>query len=255
MSKNLDNATFAGILQDHLIKGGFYKGNRDEWAGPGTRSAWRKSVGLEAQPEPLIITGPIVNDRGDMPRPAESYRLPRETAAAMTAFYGAPSASPTNLAWFSFPYDGMRLYSRNGAKLRDAVGNDGIPDHRCHEMLVGRFQAALHEIYLMLGPEQFEKEGWHCYGGFHNYRNKTGGSGLSTHAWGIAVDMNQDENTWNMTTTTFSGRAIDVLERWGFLSGGRAWGRDWMHFQAAIPNLSQGSYYSRVGLPKNIVVA
>jgi hypothetical protein len=253
MSKTTDNARFAGMLQDHLIEGGWYKGARDEWAGPSTQASWRKSIGLAAEPAPVVIPGPPVTYPADLPQPAATYRLPRETSAAMTAFYGAPSKSPTNLAWFSFPYDGVRLYSRKGSPIRDAVGNDGLPDHRCHEMLVGRFQTALQEIYITLGRAQFESEGWHCYGGFHNYRKKTGGSGLSTHAWGIAVDLNQDENSYNSRTTTFSDRGIDIMERWGFLSGFRAWGRDAMHFQAAVPNLSSGSYYARNGFPKNII--
>lgn len=111
------------------------------------------------------------------------------------------------------------------------------------------------EIFLTLGKERFEKEGWHVYGGFHNYRTKTGGSGLSTHAWAIAVDLNQDENYYAKTTTTFSDTGIDIMEKWGFLSGFRAWTKDAMHFQAVIPNISKGSYYAIHGLPKNIKIA
>jgi hypothetical protein len=67
--------------------------------------------------------------------------------------------------------------------------------------------------------------------------------------------MNPAENTFAQRTTTFSDVAIDIMERWGWLSGGRAWGKDWMHFQAVIPNVSSGSYYDTHGLPKNIAHA
>jgi hypothetical protein len=183
-----------------------------------------------------------------------SYRLPRETTAAMTAIYGAPSESADSLAWFSFPHPGTRLYSRDGAALRSYVGDSRL-DHRTHRLLADRLTNALAEIYAVLGPEQFEKEGWHVYGGSHNYRPKVGGSSLSTHAWAAAVDMNPAENVFAQRTTTFSDRAIDIMEKWGFLSGGRAWGKDWMHFQAVIPTISAGSYYDRTGLPKHITPA
>jgi hypothetical protein len=183
-----------------------------------------------------------------------SYRLPRETTAAMTAIYGAPSASADSLAWFSFPHPRTRLYSRDGALLRDYAGDSRL-DHRTHRLLADRLTGALAEIHATLGGEQFEREGWHVYGGSHNYRPKVGGSSLSTHAWAAAVDMNPAENVFAQRTTTFSDRAIDIMEKWGFLSGGRAWGKDWMHFQAVIPSISAGSYYDRNGLPKHITPA
>lgn len=253
MSKVSDNERMAGILQVDLKAGGWYQGIVDEWAGPATQSAYARSKG-QAPPVLPPVTG-LPPDLTLLPKPAEFYLLPRETESAMTAFYGAPSKNPTNLDYFSFPYAGIRLYSRDGVFLTDRVGNDGLPDHRCHRLLVGRFEAALMEIFLTLGKERFEKEGWHVYGGFHNYRTKTGGSGLSTHAWAIAVDLNQDENYYAKTTTTFSDTGIDIMEKWGFLSGFRAWTKDAMHFQAVIPNISKGSYYAIHGLPKNIKIA
>jgi hypothetical protein len=134
------------------------------------------------------------------------------------------------------------------------VGDSRL-DHRTHKLLADRLTNALAQIHERLGRIQFEKEGWHVYGGSHNYRPKVGGSTLSTHAWAAAVDMNPAENTFAQLTTTFSDVAIDIMERWGWLSGGRAWGKDWMHFQAVIPNVSSGSYYATHGLPKNIAQA
>jgi hypothetical protein len=189
-----------------------------------------------------------------MPVAPERIVLPRETNAAMTAAYGVPSKSPSYLDWFSFPHPSTRLYSRTGAQLKDHVGDSRL-DHRTHRILAPRLTAALTEIYMTLGREQFEKEGWHVYSGSHNYRPTTGGGRLSTHAWAAAVDFNGNENIFGSTKTTFSNRAIDIMEKWGYLSGGRAWGKDWMHFQAVIPSFSSGSYYAKNGLPKNIVAA
>lgn len=189
-----------------------------------------------------------------LPAPPQRIALPRETSADMTRIYGAPSSSPSYLAWFSFPHPASRLYSRTGDLLRNHVG-DARLDHRTHRLLAERLTNALAEIYQALGREQFEREGWHVYGGSHNYRPTTSGGRLSTHAWAAAVDFNPAENPFASTRTTFSDRAMDIMERWGFLSGGRAWGKDWMHFQAAIPGVSAGSHYQRHGLPKNIAQA
>lgn len=196
-------------------------------------------------PQPAASTGPVA--------PA-TIRLRWDNSAAMTAFYGSPSASPNYLGWFSFPHPATRLYSRTGSMLKDYQGDSRL-DHRTHRLLADRLTNALAEIYRTLGRDKFEREGWMIYGGSHNYRPTTSGGRLSTHSWAAAVDMNPNENTFHKKTTTFSDLAIDIMEKWGFLSGGRAWGKDWMHFQASIPGFSSGSYYAKNGLPKNIVAA
>lgn len=203
---------------------------------------------LLAVDKPPVVTPPVV-----VPVVAKSYTLPKENNSAISAVYGQPSQN-MSLAYFSFPTDKIVLYSRDGAQLINRVG-DFRDDHMTHPKLAERLTNALAEIYLTLGEKEFIRQGWHVYGGSHNYRTKTGGSSLSTHAWAAAVDINPDENYYAKTSTTFSDIAIDIMEKWGFLSGGRAWGKDWMHFQAVIPNVSSGSYYARNGLPSNIIVA
>lgn len=250
MSKSSANDWFVREMQIHLMELGLYSGYIDGWAGPLTVGAWRESIGAAVVPAPPID----VPEAGDGPLPAPGYRLPRETDAEMTAFYGAPSKSPGYLDWFSFPDEETRLYNRIGTRLQDRAGDERL-DHKCHKLLVGRLTAALAEIYVRLGQTEFRRQGWHVYGGCHNYRKKTGGRSLSTHSWGVAVDVNPGENPYQGSKPTFSDEAINTMERWGFLSGGRAWGRDWMHFQAVIPNISSGSYYDLRGLPKNIVAA
>ena len=257
MSKAADNEAPAKLLQGHLAKQGHYLGAIDGWAGQVTVSAWRASIGLDPIPTSPIVVPVIVPGNphlSDLPTPDAMYRLPAETNAAMTALYGAASANPTSLDWFSFPDLQTCLYERGGTLLVDRSGDERL-DHKCHKLLAGRLTAALAEIYVTLGEVEFRRQGWHVYGGCHNYREKRGGSTLSTHAWGIAIDICPNENTLISSKTTFSALAVDIMEKWGFLSGGRAWNKDWMHFQAAIPSISAGSYYAIHGLPKNIVRA
>lgn len=252
MSKASDNEVFARLAQGAMKEAGVYSGSIDGWAGPLTQSAFRDFAKIDTAPaQPVVV--PVTTPASDfgLPQPAESYTLPAETNAAMTAMYGPASASPTYLDWFSFPDPQTRLYERSGTLLSNRSGDERL-DHKCHRLLIGRLTAALAEIYVTLGATEYRRQGWHVYGGCHNFREKRGGSTLSTHAWGIAIDICPNENTLISSATTFSVAAIDIMERWGFLSGGRAWNKDYMHFQAAIPRISPGSYYARFGLPKNI---
>lgn len=256
MSKSGDNEIFARAVQSAMAGTGHYAGSVDGWAGPLTLSSFAAFSGKVPAPAPQIVV-PVVEPGAPLsglPTPAGSYRLPSETNAAMAAFYGSPSANPTTLDWFSFPDPQTRLYDRDGVLLSNRSGDLRL-DHKCHALLIGRLTAALAEIYVTLGEAEYRRQGWNVYGGCHNYREKRGGSTLSTHAWGIAIDLCPNENPLASSKTTFSPAAVDIMERWGFLSGGRAWNRDWMHFQAAIPSISSGSYYAKNGLPKNIVRA
>lgn len=185
------------------------------------------------------------------------------TERDVSAYYGQASARGEHLTWFSFPVPDVRLYSRTGERVRDRDG-DGRPDHRCHKAVAGALETALRAVHETIGDRRYHEEGWHVYGGCHNYRPKTGGSSLSMHAWGIAIDLNPVENPFYSRATTFSIEAVEVMERFGFLWGPRAWGMpgyegaragmyvDAMHFQAAIPFLAPGSWYAKRGLPRGI---
>lgn len=227
----------------------------------GLTNRWNKAAAVAIQwnqeqtrpedpetPEPEPVAPPAA------PKPVEEIRLPKDTTAALNAFYGQADPDGRYLTWFRFPYDNIRLYGRKGSPLND-MDEDGRDEHRCHKAIKDRLEAALMEIYETLGEERFEKEGWNIYSGCFNYRKKRGGSSLSTHSWGIAIDVFSDGNPYASSETTFSGEAIDIMEKHGFLSGGRAWNKDFMHFQAAIPTISKGSYYSIYGLPKHILRA
>jgi hypothetical protein len=181
------------------------------------------------------------------------WRLPHERdIGKINSLYG-PASRNKETALFNWPKDvDVRLYTRNGAHLSDRDG-DMADDHRCHPLLVSRLENALKEIHDTLGHDEFIKQGWHIYGGCHNFRPKKGGTGLSMHAWAVAIDENPEDNYYINTETTFSFAAINIMEKWGFLSGGRAWGIDWMHFQAVIPFVSTGSYYDKHDLPTNII--
>jgi hypothetical protein len=70
------------------------------------------------------------------------------------------------------------------------------------------------------------------FGGCYNVRSKRSGNRLSTHAWGIAIDLNPETNGMGRRGD-LSAEVVEVFESFGFTWGGR-WagsGRDPMHFQ------------------------
>jgi LysM repeat protein len=70
------------------------------------------------------------------------------------------------------------------------------------------------------------------YGGCFNFRSKRTSGKLSTHSWGIAIDLNPETNAMGMRGDMYLG-IVGVFKGFGF-----AWGGDWsgyskdpMHFQ------------------------
>lgn len=78
-----------------------------------------------------------------------------------------------------------------------------------------------------------EKTGYkiRSLGGYSN-RGKAGGSGLSEHAFGTAIDINPDANPFRSDRTDLPANIHDMAAKWGLV-----WGGDWtspkdtMHFQ------------------------
>jgi LysM repeat protein len=97
----------------------------------------------------------------------------------------------------------------------------------CHRKLAKKFQEVFAEI---------ERRGLsgkvRTYGGCFNVRAKRSGSKLSTHAWGIAVDLNPETNMMGREGDMPAG-IVAAFKRSGFLWGGdwKGAGKDPMHFQ------------------------
>jgi hypothetical protein len=71
-----------------------------------------------------------------------------------------------------------------------------------------------------------------CFGGCFNFRAKRTGSKLSTHAWGISLDLNPLTNPQGRPGD-MDPRVVAVFRKYGFSWGGDWAGRDkdFMHFQ------------------------
>lgn len=97
----------------------------------------------------------------------------------------------------------------------------------CHRKLATLFPEVFAEI-----ERRGLRDRLRTYGGCFNFRAKRSGSKLSTHAWGIAIDLNPETNGMGRDGDMPAG-IVQVFESFGFTWGGR-WtgaGKDPMHFQ------------------------
>lgn len=89
------------------------------------------------------------------------------------------------------------------------------------------------------GRDRFEALGLSLFGGCYNFRKMRGGSSLSMHSYGIAVDLDPERNQlrWGRDRASFARSEYlpfwAIVEAHGATSLGRAANMDWMHFQFA----------------------
>ena len=86
---------------------------------------------------------------------------------------------------------------------------------RCHRDILDAFEGALRDLQARNLSELIDPEG---YAGCWNPRLVTAGGDLSHHAWGVAFDINYDDNPTGRPSAQ-DPRLVDVFEEWGFTSG------------------------------------
>ncbi|AZB67068.1 peptidoglycan-binding protein [Cereibacter sphaeroides] len=117
--------------------------------------------------------------------------------------------------------------------------NMSITSFRCHRLVAAPLTRIFREAVAHYGADQFESLRLNLFGGCFNHRPMRGGSALSMHAWGIAVDLDPERNPlrWGRDRASFAAPAYEpfwtIVEAAGATSLGRACNRDWMHFQFA----------------------
>jgi hypothetical protein len=164
--------------------------------------------------------------RGLMPK---NNPWPTATRSALEAFYGKPG-DESNLVSFTFPYPMYYLGRR-------------VTSGRCHKKVKDSLLRVLTSIGDKWGDQRGIMEEAEDYGGIYNYRNSRGSSSLSMHAWGIAIDLDADDNGMHTPWPTVADMPLEIMEKFakeGWLAAGAFWthktvrhnGYDAMHFQA-----------------------
>jgi hypothetical protein len=108
-----------------------------------------------------------------------------------------------------------------------------VGDVTCHRKLLRPLMAVLREFRAegldhLIHREQFEG----CFSPRFISHDPEGN--LSHHSWGMAVDINADENPFGRSPH-MDERIVSVFEKWGFTWGGRWIVPDGMHFEWIEP--------------------
>jgi len=147
---------------------------------------------------------------------------PKSDQASLRAFYGEPG-DESNLVPIEFPY---------------AMYYDGKPVKRtrCHRKVAASLLRVLSAIRGIVAEHPEHKDEAEDYGGVFNFRPKRGGTSWSLHAWGAAIDLDADDNTFRDSWPMKADMPLEIMEafaREGWISAGAFWGYDSMHFEAS----------------------
>ena len=106
---------------------------------------------------------------------------------------------------------------------------------RVHKKVAGALVDALEEILDAVGEDYLEDKKLNYLGGVFHYRKMVAYDALSTHSWGIAIDLNPHKAGYGRTPATQHRAIVHAFKSRGFEWGGDwppGWTSDPMHFQA-----------------------
>ena len=153
-----------------------------------------------------------------MPKPNP---WPKPDQTSLRKFYGQPG-DESNLVMIDFPF--KTFYSGKEVKRT-----------RCHKKVADSLLRVLKNIGTKYGNNRSIIEAAEDYGGVYNFRLKRGGSSYSLHAYGAAIDLDADDNTFKDSWPIKADMPLEIMEEFakeGWKSAGAFWQTDAMHFEA-----------------------
>ena len=117
-------------------------------------------------------------------------------------------------------------------------GGKRVLRSRCHRLVKDSLLRVLTRIGDRWGHLPGIMEEAQDYGGIFNDRPMRGGTRKSMHAWGIAIDLDPDDNGNLISWPQAADMPLEIMEefaREGWTAAGAFWGRDAMHFQSTQP--------------------
>jgi D-alanyl-D-alanine carboxypeptidase-like protein/putative peptidoglycan binding protein len=218
-----DDRRLVGAVQAALTEGGFEPGKIDGYAGHNTREALATLYRLRETGSGEFERQYAASARS---HPAQlKYPLQRD----MEAFYGPAGGPDCTAGRVNLPYRMIIAWNRSQTVTRFS----------CHKKLADPMMRIFRAVWAHYGESEIERLELNIFGGCYNYRAVRGGTSLSTHAYGAAVDLNPEKNQlrWGPERAQFAGPEYEpfwsIVMANGATPAGYAWGRDWMHFQFA----------------------
>ena len=163
--------------------------------------------------------------------------FPHEDSVNLMKFYGDPRGSNGQVSkkWFSEnmvkwtpPYT---IYYSDGKRTP-------LKTIFLHKKVISVYTAAFTEVKNTFEPKEINDLRLNISGGAFNYRVIRGGNRLSTHAFGIAIDMDPARNPYpkKWKEGMINREFCDILMKHGIWWRGHNGDVDAMHFQCAWRN-------------------
>jgi len=210
-----------GLIQLEAKAKGFDPRGIDGYWGPDTDIAFE-----QLRSKILFGTTPAPWRPEEIISPVNPNNWPLDNPAALETFFGKKA---TNLTSLELPYP-MKLSFPPFTEVKKIT---------CHKLVKDSLHRVLSRVKATYGTGEISRLRLDVFGGCFNDRPIRGGTRPSTHAWGIALDFDPDNNQlrWGRDRASFARpeyvRWWEIWEAEGWVSLGRARNFDWMHVQAA----------------------
>jgi hypothetical protein len=159
----------------------------------------------------------------------------------VTSVFGPPGTPACRAMLTDLPYP-LRMDGSLSRTAHIPLGKPGAPAPitriACHELVHDSLRSIFGDILTSYGPDQIHELGLDQFAGCYNYRPMRGGTSLSMHAWGVAIDLDAQRNQLRETRATARfatppySHFLTIFRRHGWTSLGEERNFDWMHFQA-----------------------
>lgn len=165
---------------------------------------------------------------GSTPK-AAPVSAPYPLQSGVAAFYGAAGGPDCTAGSVALPFAFPLAWDDSQKVTRFA----------CHKRVASSLTKIFAEAAAHFGEAEFRRLRLDRFGGCYNYRAMRGGTALSMHSWGIAVDLDPINNQlkWGRDRASFARPEYEpfwaIVDANGATSLGRAKNYDWMHFQFA----------------------
>jgi peptidoglycan hydrolase-like protein with peptidoglycan-binding domain len=201
------------LIQEGLISLGYAPGKADGLFGAKTEKALWEYLSKKGAPM-LAPAAPV----SGIPAQADVRKFYGEAGGPECTAGRCVLPTPFYLAW---------------------APSEKLTGFSCHRLVAEALTLIFSEAFAHYGAERFSALRLDCFGGCYNYRVMRGGTSLSMHSWGIAVDLDPERNQlkWGRDKAEFAKPVYEpfwkIVEAYDGVSLGRQKNYDWMHFQFA----------------------
>ena len=156
---------------------------------------------------------------------------PTGDRVSLDAFYGSHRLGPDGLPTHDWEIEQLVMIRPAYAMWAAWDSTIAIERIRCHRLVAESLLRILREVRDSTWP------GRGAYGGCYNYRTVRGNpTVLSTHSWGIAIDLDPGPNAlgrkWTSAPPMIPMEIVEIFQKEGWTWGGNFRRPDCMHFEA-----------------------